>query len=305
MTMLNIQNIEDLAERIKVPVELLQKMCREIDAHVQYTPRNKPNGEIRDIYSPSTRLKSLLQLINSELLQPIFLPETLQGSVPARSPLTNARIHSGQPYVISVDIRDFYPSVHYTRVQELFKNLGCSISVAKMLTRLTTYDYHLAQGFPTSSSIANLILKEIEPRFVNLCQEHNLRFSFYQDDLTVSGSYRARKLFNLIVRILEQSGFSVNRTKSKVKRHNQQQKVTGYVVNRAVNVPKDYYREVRKTVYYCNRYGVDSQADTDVVSFLQSLYGKIEWVRSANPKKGAQLLDQFRLIPEAQQLFNL
>jgi retron-type reverse transcriptase len=189
--------------------------------------------------------------------------------------------------------------------------MGFSQEVSQLLTRLVTFKGHLAQGFPTSSSIANLILARIAPRIEKLCLDHNLRFSFYQDDLTVSGSNRVIDVKRLFSTILQQEGFKVNQQKLRIMKNTERQEVTGIVVNKKVNVSKDEYRNLRAILHQCQTIGLDAVAFNAVEQnkvpdkvkkvegeklperFKQHVYGRILRVVEINPEKGKKLLAEY------------
>jgi len=171
--------------------------------------------------------------------------------------------------------------------------------VAKLLTRLATYNGHLAQGFPTSSTLANLLLDQIAPRLEGISEQHGLTITSYQDDLTISGGYRSPKLFNLIEKIFKQGGFHlhVDEKKKKLMPKTQRQEVTGYVVNRKVNVSKDEYREVRRIVHLCQVKGIEIMAgDKPIDRYKQHIRGRIQRIVEVNPERGIPLLQEFETL---------
>lgn len=75
------------------------------------------------------------------------------------------------------------------------------------------------------------------------------------------------------------------------------QEVTGYVVNRKVNVSKEYYRKLRMTIHLCKVKGIEAIAgDMPVEKFRQSLMGRIQHVIEVNPARGKQLLAEFEAL---------
>ena len=290
---LSLRTARHLALRLGISERWPRHLATNIAQHVSAVDIPKKSGGHRRIYMPSGELKEVQRLICKQLLQPLYLPDALHGSVPGRSPRTNAQPHTGKPIVASLDIKDFYPSVRYDRVYSLFLDLGCSPDVARVLTRLTTYNGHLAQGFPSSPAIANLILAEITPRISKLCLDHGLTFTLYQDDLTISGGHCISDLLDLFAHILRQAGFDIKESKTKVTHGGMQQKVTGWVVNRKVNVPKDEYRRLRALLHKCMVRGVERVADRPVVEFKSHIRGRIQRVIEVNPKRGNRLLEEF------------
>jgi retron-type reverse transcriptase len=292
---MEFQSYQDLEQVLGIPVNQLKFLAHSIDDNVKFGPK-VIKGKTRLICVPSYKLKKVQRLINKQILQKFQLPKSLYGSVTGKSPKANADVHKGKPFVYGLDIKDFYPSIHFSRVQKLFLSLGCSDDIASLLTRLTTYNGSLAQGFPTSSTLANLILARITPRIQKLCDQHSITFTFYQDDLTISGGYRIPKLVNLFTTIMKQEGFELHHLPKKKKPMPRivKQEVTGYVVNHKVNIPKDYYRKLRMTIHLCKVKGIEAIAgEIPVEKFRQSLIGSIQYVIEVNPTRGNKLLEEF------------
>src|SRR5258706_5713925 len=186
--MLGIKSTRDLAAQLDVSEETLLAIAASMWKHVRSTrPKEKNDGSYRQFYEPSKELKAIQRTLNKRLLQPIPLPEEFHGGVRGRSTVTNAMPHIGKALVAKVDIKDFYPSIHPRRIYKLFLNLGCSPNVSRLLTKLTTYNYQLAQGFPTSTAIANLILAGFWPRIKGACKANGITITDFIDDLALSG----------------------------------------------------------------------------------------------------------------------
>jgi hypothetical protein len=99
--------------------------------------------------------------------------------------------------------------------------------------KLTTLHHHLPQGAPTSSMLANLALLPIHDEIAAVATEFDLRWSFYVDDIALSGS-RAREAITPVVDIIHRHGHSVHdvRVMSAGARH----ELTGTVPNRKISV---------------------------------------------------------------------
>ncbi len=293
--------MEQLEGVLGIPIYFILKLADEINENVIVITKPKKNGGVREICKPSTELKQVQRAINKQVLQKVLLPKNLHGSVPTRSPKTNALQHVGKSFVFALDIKDFYPSIHFTKIQKIYTSLGCSEDVAKLLTRLSTFNGHLAQGFPTSSTLANLILSKITPRLDGICKKHELTYTLYQDDLTISGGYRALKLFNLLLTIFKQEGLELHTDEKKKKcmPRTNRQAVTGWVVNYKVNISKDEYRSLRAILHLCKVKGVDNMVgDKSTEKFLQHLRGRIQRVLEVNPKRGEQLFNDFMALTQ-------
>lgn len=90
---------------------------------------------------------------------------------------------------------------------------------------------------------------------------------------------------------------SLNRKeKTQFIKQGQRQTVTGVVVNEKQQLPKNYRREIRKEIYYCQTYSVKSHilhanlteymypnGDADCRKYLLHLYGRINFALQINP----------------------
>jgi len=291
----HITTIRDLEEIIDLPAEEMKSMAGLMDRNVNVVFKPKEKGGSRKICKPSFRLKRVQKLINKKILQVIPLPPFLHGAVKGKSTKTYAQQHTGKPFVLTVDIKDFYPNIHYSKIFDIFIETGFSDDVGKLLTKLCTYDGCLAQGFPTSSSLANLTLARMAPRFEGIERQHNVKFGSFQDDLIISGGYRIPKLFSLLERVMRQEGFVLHLgEKKKLMPRDKKQETVGYVINHKVNVPKEYYRNLRMTIHLCKVKGIEAIAgEVPVEKFRQSLIGRIQYVAEVNPKRGGKLFADF------------
>ncbi len=222
---------------------------------------------------------------------------TIYGYRKKRDAIKSAALHVGKPVLVTLDIKDFFPSIRPTRVYEMFLERGCSRPVARLLTELTTYENQLPQGPPTSPGIANQILTSSAKRISGVCQKHGLTMSVYGDDIFISGSIRAAKVKNLLFRIIEAEGFSLNLKKTGVSKAGERKIVTGISVNTKINIPKDYYKKVRAILHHASERGFGALfpglAEKKAKNRLKGMIGH---VRRLNQIKGEQLQKKFAAI---------
>jgi hypothetical protein len=84
----------------------------------------KRNGREREIVSPCDSLKWVQRRILEGILNRVPLSDSAHGFVRGRSIVTNAVPHVGAVAMIKADIKDFFPSIAFTRVLGLFISLG-------------------------------------------------------------------------------------------------------------------------------------------------------------------------------------
>jgi retron-type reverse transcriptase len=293
---ISLTSLHELADLLEVQPEHLFYLARCREKNYQKEDILKGDGRIRTFYKPSIPLKKVQRLIMKRILQYQPVHTIINSYRKKRDTLYNAKLHAGKDYLLTLDIEDFFPSVHPQRVYPVFKRCNCSDEVASLLTLLTTFRDQLPQGAPTSPALANLVLNSLASRIANLCSKYGQTTSIYGDDTAVSGPPRIQKFQNLLIKITEQEGFNVNEKKISHQPAWRRQVVTGIVVNKQPNVPKKYYRQVRETIYKCLAMGPESQFGKDLEYGKKSLKGKIDYIRRLNQVKAQKLTVRYKQI---------
>lgn len=183
---------------------------------------------------PDKPLKEIQRLIVRRILRRHAHHDAAHGSVRGRSSMSNALVHLGQPCVVTIDIRKFFPHVTNTQVSRVF-NVVCKLDpdLAHCLTRLTTRNGHLPTGSPASPDIANHVLSSADALIKLEAQRLDLKYSRYVDDISVSGK-QARDIVPMVIAVLARSGFRIHRGdhKLRIQSNRGAQIVTGYIENR-------------------------------------------------------------------------
>ena len=159
---LNIKSLKHLSLQIGIPEDTILDVVNNIKDHyrkfVIKKKRSDGTVKIRVIYHRSRKLEKILRSINANLLSKIKLLDVVHGARKGHSNVTNAKAHIGKKYVLKLDIADFFPSISYKNVYNLFIKLKCSPDVARVLTKLCTADHHVPQGYNTSPLLAVFIM---------------------------------------------------------------------------------------------------------------------------------------------------
>lgn len=289
---LNVNTPNELALQLKLPTNFLIKLADQVDnSYYTFDKRFiKKDGTIktRKFFDGSKDLKTIHKRIN-QLLDYLEYPDSIQGGIAGKSIATNAHIHSGRKHIANFDISNFFPSIDYHVVYKVYRFLRCSPDVARLLTRFTTADAHLPQGFGTSPKVSGLVLLEVDMRLTRLFKRYGLKHSFWIDDLTVSGDHSIKKFKNIICKIFQQSGFKLNQDKTEFANIGQKQTCTGLTINYQPNADKAIREKVRKELFLCKKFGVENflnehGINIDKDKYLRSLAGKISFLYSINPK---------------------
>ena len=148
----------------------------------------RKSGGIRLIRAPRTFLKTVQLYLLNYVLGPLEVPPRVTGFVKGRGIVSNVLLHQGAPYLLNVDIKDFFGSVTEKAVREFFLQLGYSADMARLLMHLCTYDGSLPQGAPTSHCLANHVFATVDRKILELCSQRRLSYTRYADGTPVQTS---------------------------------------------------------------------------------------------------------------------
>ena len=280
ITPLNIFSLRDLEYRIGFNRHLLQQLAKTAARHYRPFPKKGPKPRMID--NPVSILKKIQKRIQERLLSDIPLPDHMHGGVIGRSPITNASQHVQATAVVTLDIRKFFPSVTNKHIFHVWRNvLGCSPTIARLLTQLTTFERHLPQGAPTSTTLANIALAESDQKIIILCKEQDIVYTRFVDDLVFSGE-SARSIINSVVRILKATGFRVPHARMRIMGSRKRHQITGIVANRKLAVPLEKRANIRAAI---QKLKILENPDKEI----PSINGRIGFLRQVNPKSAETL----------------
>lgn len=167
----------------------------------------KKNGKLRSIDEPLPDLKKIQKWILREILDNIAVSPYAKAYVSGQSIKENARFHRGQNCVLTVDIKDFFPSITIFRIIKVFENIGYSRPVSVFLANLCCLKKSLPQGAPTSPALSNIVAGNLDIKLSSFARENKLRYTRYADDITFSGEFIPKQTISHIRSILKSEGF--------------------------------------------------------------------------------------------------
>lgn len=164
-------------------------------------------GKKRAIELPKPALESLHRRL-FHMLDRIEKPDYLHSGRKQRSYITNAQVHAGAVPLVKLDIKKFYASVSSTRIYRFFNvALKCSPDVAGILAKLCTANGHLPIGSSASQLLAFFSAKPMFDELHKHSLEHDVRDSYYVDDLTWSGIKATPRFLWSAKQIVHRHGF--------------------------------------------------------------------------------------------------
>jgi retron-type reverse transcriptase len=288
--------------------------------HYYYRVLAKRSGDIRLIEAPKRRLKKIQRQILTAILDPIPPHPAAHGFLQGRSIRSFASPHVGKRVVLRMDLQDFFPCITAASIQAIFRTAGYPEPVADLLGGVCTNSVpsavwrqphlevdpaqlwqlkdlyrrsHLPQGAPTSPALANLCAYRFDCRLLGLAHSAGADYTRYADDLAFSGDEefdRQAARFSIhVASILLEEGFRANHRKTRIMRRGTRQSLAGLVTNQTLNIRRKDLDQLKATLTNCARLGPASQNHEAHPDFRAHLHGRIGFVESVNPARGAQL----------------
>lgn len=256
----------------------------------------KKRGGYRILDIPAVNLRNIQKWVLKNILYQIPVSEFACGFCKNRSIVTNAERHVGKECIINIDIKDFFPSIHREQIFNIFYYYGYTTEVSYLLSRLCTFEDYLPQGAPTSPYLSNIVCLKLDKRLSCLAETYDAVYSRYADDITFSGNAGIKAMLPVAKKIVEEEGFLLNESKTRVAYNCQRQEVTGLLVNgNSVRVSKQYLKKFSQEIYYCKKFGVQSHMQhiqCEKRFFKDHMYGKAYFIYMVDRDLGRKFFSE-------------
>lgn len=229
---------ESLASQLNIQLRTLDEFAANKDSYYMPERReHKGNGRLRTINEPLRPLMKIQSALKEIFFYQVDFAEYLTGGIKRRNHIDGVRLHAKRRSVLSEDIKDFFPSVSFHIIEQIWRVFfGCPPEVANLLTELTTYRGYLPQGAPTSTYLANLVFFDNEPGMVREFAELGLKYSRHVDDMNLSAirlldDKTVSFVRSRIETVLNTRGCTLNVTKSRLQNRSMPCRVHGLLIN--------------------------------------------------------------------------
>lgn len=319
-------NENDLAQAIGIPLKELRflSFSRKVStvSHYRKFYIPKKSGDKRLISAPMPRLKNVQYWILENIFNKVAIHPAVHGFALQRSIISNAQPHIGKSVVINIDVKDFFPSVHYKRVKGLLQQLGFSEKIAVILALLCTeavteevlidgQNYFvqkgnrvLPQGAPTSPAITNILCYKLDKRLQGLANKNQCHFTRYADDITFSfdtPQTNAQQLVWRIKKVVQDEGFTVHPEKIRIMRKGAHQEVTGIVVNEKAGIPRKKLRQFRAVLHQLKTKEA-GELKWGHGNLASAVTGYANFVKMVKPQQGAAFQQQIVTLLQTNRL---
>jgi len=286
-----------LASLLGLSVEQLDEISANVEDYwKQGKVLVKKDGEPRVTNDAKPILKRIHSKINTRILKKVTFPDYVNGGIPKRSITNNAEIHCQSTTVITEDIANFFPSINTKIVFGIWKFFfNFSPEVAELLTKLTTYQDSVPQGWQTSSYIANLVFWNAEPKLVKQLQAKGISYSRFMDDICVSSKVKLDSddktfIISKIYTMLFSKGFKPKRSKHEIMPENSSKMITSLNINnKKPTVSRTERRNVKAAINNLKlRFFLEANT-LDYCIEWRSLSGKVSRISQYHATLGGKL----------------
>lgn len=257
----------------------------------------KNAGKSRLIESPQMELKKALHQLNGYLQCAYFFNRTKsaygfvqqpRNAANKRNIVTNARRHCGKPYLLCIDLEDFFHQVSRLKVIKIFTQppFRFPFELSNFLSELVTYKNRLPMGSPTSPSLSNFATIDLDIALETLCAEQKITYTRYVDDLSFSSNNSiGSDFFYNIQELLARHGFRMNTNKIKWMGTQDEKMVTGLVLAEKPEPPTSFLEDLDKNIkrlkHVLEFSAVSHQSASPewIYKFRQHLLGKLRFLQ--------------------------
>ncbi|WAC28567.1 reverse transcriptase domain-containing protein [Ancylobacter sp. SL191] len=266
----------------------------------------KKKGGTRQLLCPDPRLKYLqrrILLLLNQIYTPLY---PVHGFVKGRGIASNALQHQRKPYLLNIDLKDYFGTISRPRVRGALVAMGVEQSIADAICTICTISNKLPQGAPSSPTLSNIVTYKLDRSLTEFCKQHKIMYSRYADDISLSSYRIPSALFKLgdppsgrlsidqlsaeFLAILSQNGFSLNPEKLWLSKRRDRKLVTGLIVNKFVNIERKYIRNVRSSIFRVEKLGIDyanaefQQRYKTHKNIHSVIRGRLEWISQIRGK---------------------
>jgi RNA-directed DNA polymerase len=222
--------------------------------------------------------------------------------------ITNAKNHVGNKYLFNIDISNFFPSINANMIKDALINCPLSVNeeLASYITLLSTNNWHLPVGSPTSPVLSNFVFYATDLKIEQWAQMNNVVFTRYADDLSFSKNTPFTvEDKNEISAIVLAAGFLINKRKRRLQTQYQAQWVTGIKVNEKLNVDRRIIKKVRAMLHdwqknglvmAAKRFSNKNTANLNLNSFVENLRGNISFIADVRGKDDKVVVQKYQNI---------
>lgn len=219
---------------LDIPPSMIDEAMAVARIHVKKLYITKRNGDVRVIYQPSKKLKTIQYWLMINVFKKLAIHESAVAYRDGLSILHNAKIHRNNKYFLKMDFKNFFPSIKWIDLKPLLIKWHGASEVSWPLNeealnfiRMSCFYKNdvLPIGYPSSPIISNIVMLSTDVEITKLVSDDeeygNVVYTRYADDIVLSTNKKGAcaallTAISEIVRKTKSPNISVNKDKTKI-----------------------------------------------------------------------------------------
>ena len=278
-----IQDVDDFSKLTHISKYTIYQISKHADKYYKTYTIPKKSGKPRTISQPSKKLKGLQSWLLVNILDKLKVSSSCKGFEKGTSTASNAEPHKNANTILTIDLKDFFPTVKRNQVYNIFKAIGYNNTISTILTNICTFEGALPQGSPCSPKLANLSAWTLDVRIQGYVGKRGINYTRYADDLSFSGLNPSKvvNLIPMIKTIVEDENFIINPSKTRIAGSARAKVVTGLVIsNESFGVGKQKYKNVRAKIHH-----LTLREEQKNIKLLYEVNGWLSYLNSVDKKR--------------------
>lgn len=254
----------------------------------------------REISQPTKEIKFLQRLLIASELKNLPIQDAAIAYRPGKAIRDHAQPHAEARYLLKLDFKNFFPSLKFKALEHRL-SADTSYSpverwiLGNLLCRSPkgTSTLQLSIGAPSSPLVSNYLLGEFDIRATEYCEERNVRYTRYADDLAFSTSTpgmldEVETFVRYLVSDLPYLALSLNETKTINVSTKRRRTLVGLTLSNdgRASIGRDAKRELRAAVHNLSSGALD-------VSEVARLRGRLAFTFAIDPDFVRSLLARY------------
>jgi RNA-directed DNA polymerase len=295
--------LEMIAYSFKLPeAYVLQVAGTASYRYKQFTIKKADGKSDRKIEQPSKELKLFQRWLVRRIFDLLPTHACAHAYVKDRSIGTNAAVHRNSKYISRLDLENFFPSLKSGDVESLLNrshallgNLALSDGDIHLISSLTCRFGRLTIGAPSSPTVSNKLVYDLDTRLVEIASEYKVNYTRYADDLYFSTS-QPKTLYEVCAKVEDAIGknasprLTVNKRKTYHASRKKRMVVTGLRVTpeAKLSVGRDLKRKIRVLAHRA----LTKQVGAEDLAWLN---GMLAYVSSVEPHFADKIRARYRI----------
>lgn len=291
-----IRDIRELSGLIHLSPSLLYRLSKFHNEYYKVFSVPKKQGGVRIIMCPSRKMKAVQAWILRNILEKVSVSSHAMGFRKNTNIALNANQHIGNKYFACLDLEDFFPTITYAQVYNVFKTIGYGQFTAHILTAYCTYEGKLPQGAVTSPALSNIVCSRLDKRVAAYAGKLNVSYTRYADDICFSAlsPQRLVLMVKALRKILVSEKFTINEKKTRFAGPARRRSVTGLVYDgKGFGIGREQFKLLRAKVHTICVKPLPDQERNDLENHL---CGWCNFLNDVDPKRLKQLRHFFNEV---------